>query len=154
MNYLKIQQNLLKAVDAKHKSFNTYYCVTEDKVWVIHEGVLMMGIPKNLFYLDVDKIWKDIQPFKIETLFKDTWNLKSAVDTNTTIQVTEFKKKLNLHKFVVDGEEVYIQEKYLEFFDPDARFEGRNSKAPLYVYENDEFVGLILPWMKKNGSKT
>lgn len=142
MNYLKIQQNLLKAVDAKHKSFNTYYCVTEDKVWVIPEGVWMMGIPKNLFYLDVDKIWKDIQPFKIETLFKDTWNLKSAVDSKSIIQVTN---KMNLHKFVVDNEEVYINEKYLKFFDPDARFEGRNRKAPLYVYENDELVGLITP---------
>lgn len=149
MNYLKVQQNLLKAADArdgwKHKDFHVAYSVTDDRVWVCPEGYWMIGIPKDQFYLNVDKIWKDFQPFKTETFLKDTWDLKPAVDTNTTIQVTEFKKKLNLHKFVVDGEEVYIQEKYLEFFDPDAHFEGRNSKAPLYVYENDELVGLILP---------
>lgn len=159
MNYLKVQQNLLKAADArdgwKHKDFHVAYSVTDNRVWVCPEGCWMMGIPKDQFYLDVDKIWKDFQPFKTETFLKDTWDLKPAVDTNTTIQVTEFKKKLNLHKFVVDGEEVYIQEKYLEFFDPDAHFEGRNSKAPLYVYENDELVGLILPVNhKKRKGKT
>ena len=154
MNYLKVQQNLLKAADArdgwKHKDFNSYYFITEDKVWMCpKEGKWMIGIPKNQFYLDIDKIWKDVKPIQGETFLKDTGDLKPAVDTNSIVQVM---KKMNLHKFVVDNEAIYIQEEYLKFFDPDAHFKGTKHNAPLHVYENGELVGLICPVNYKEGS--
>ena len=158
MNYLKVQQNLLKAADArdgwKHKNFNIYYFTTEDKVWMCPKGEWMIGVPKNQFYLDIDKIWKDVKPVQGETFLKDTGDLKPAVDTNSIVQVTICKKKkMNLHKFVVDNEAIYVQEEYLKFFDPDATFKGTKHNAPLYVYENGELVGLILPVNHKEGSE-
>lgn len=157
MNYLKVQQNLLKAADArdgwKRKDFYVAYSVMDDRVWVCPEGYWMMGIPKNQFYLDVDKIWKNVKPIPGETLLKDTGDLKPAVDTKSIVQVTTCKKKVNLHKFVVDNEAIYVQEEYLKFFDPDAHFEGTKHNAPLHVYENGELVGLILPVNHKEGSE-
>ena len=155
MNYLKVQQNLLKAADArdgwKHKDFNIYYFITKDKVWMCPKGEWIIGIPKNQFYLDIDKIWKDINPIRGETFLKDTGDLKPAVDTNSIFQVSIFQKKMNLHKFMVDDKAIYVKEDRLKFFEPDAHFEGTNGRSPLYVYEGNELVGLILPVNYKEG---
>jgi len=155
MNYLKVQQNLLKAADArdgwKHKDFNIYYFITEDKVWMCPEGQWIIGIPRNQFYLDIDKIWKDIKPIQGETFLKEPGDLKPAVDTNSIVQSTTFQKKTNLHKFMVDDKAIYVKEDYLKFFESDAHFEGTNDRSPLYVYENNELVGLILPVIYKKG---
>lgn len=155
MNYLKVQQNLLKMADArdgwKHKDFNIYYFITEDKVWIIPKGQWIIGIPKNQFYLDIDKIWKDVKPLQGETFLKSTRDLKPVVDTNSIVQVTIFQKKMNLHKFMVDDKTIYVKEERLKFFDTDSHFEGSDSRSPLYVYENNELVGLILPVNYKEG---
>jgi len=52
---------------------------------------------------------------------------------------------------MVDDKAIYVNEYRLKFFESDVHFEGMNSRSPLYVYENDELVGLILPVNYKEG---
>ena len=73
-------------------------------------------------------------------------NTESAEDTNIIIDAVEHSKKMKLHKFMVDDKPVYVQEDFLKYFEMDcSRFTGTDSKSPLYVWENDSIVGMIMP---------
>lgn len=151
MKYLKIQQDLLKAADArdgwKHRPFNVPWFETDDRVFVCPEGLWMMGIFKHHFFLDISKIFKDASPLASgEQFLKSGQDTKPAKDTHIIMDVVEHNKKMKLHKFTVDDEPVYVQEDFLKYFEMDySRFTGTNSKSPLYVWENDNIVGLIMP---------
>lgn len=146
---MKVQMDLLKAADGrdgyKKKNFNIPYFITEDKVWVCPSGEWMIGIPKVLFYLDNEKIWKDTRPFIGENLIKNLYDLETATDTHIIIDVEEGNKKIQLHKFKVKNEAVFVREKDLKYFEPDATFRGSKRKSPIYVYELDELVGILCP---------
>lgn len=153
MNYLKLQTDLMKAANArdgwKHKNFDVPYFEANDRVWVCPEGYWMMGIPKYQFYLDIEKIWKDALPFKGEQFLKDADYTDYADDTRSSHQVEINGVKMNLHKFMVKSEEVFIKEEHLKYFEPDAVFKGTGHKKPLFVYELNELVGMILPVNKR-----
>lgn len=149
MKYMKVQMDLVKAADGrdgwKKKNFNIPYFITEDKVWVCPDAVWMMGIPKGLFYLDKEKIWKDTKPFQGENFIKNLYDLEPATDTHIIMDVEQDNKKMKLHKFKMKDEVVFVQENILNYFEPNATFRGTKHNAPLYVYELDEVVGMILP---------
>lgn len=146
MNYLKLQQELLKAAESrdgpKHKQFDVHYSIINDRIWVFPHAFFGMGIPLDKFYLDVDKIWKDTSPLACGWILKDAENAKPAVDTNTSVILKTEKK--SVHKFIVNDESIFVNEKYLNYFN-DSCFKGTNGKSPLFVYEFDELVGMILP---------
>ena len=151
---MKVQQNLLKATDArdglkKKKYFNIPYFITEDKVWVCPDEVWMMGIPKDIFYLDKEKIWKDTKPIHGEKFIKQSCDLELATDTHIIMDVEQGNKKMKLHKFKVNEEEVFVNENILNYFEPDATFRGKKRNSPLYVYELGKLVGVICPVIYK-----
>ena len=160
MNYMKIQMDLLKAAAArdswKHKPFNVLWFETDDRVFICPEGLYMIGIFKHCFFLDVSKIFKNVAPLiSGEQILKSGQNTEPALDTHIIIDVVEHSKerKRKLHKFMVDDEPVYVREDFLKYFETDySRFTGTNSKSPLYFWENDEIIGLILPvnYIKEN----
>ena len=145
MNYLKIQQDLLKAADArdgwKHKHFNVPYFVTDDRVWVCPNGMFAIGIPKNQFYLDIEKVWGSQTPWNGQTLFDDARNARPAEDTSEI----RIDGKIKKHRFVVSDEDVFVNHDFLKYFDESPVFEGIGPKAPIFVYEFDKLVGVILP---------
>ena len=149
MKYMKVQNDLLKAANArdgsKKKYFNIPYFITEDKVWVCPDGSWMMAIPKDLFYLDKEKIWKDTKPFHGEKFIKNLCDLEPVTDTHVIMDVEQGKKKIKLHKFNVKDETIFVNENYLNYFDQNATFRGTKRNAPLYVYELGEVVGIICP---------
>ena len=147
MNHIKIQQTLIKAADArdgyKHKSFDAMYFLTDDRVWVCPGSRWVMGIPKASFYLDIDKVFKRA-PFKEGGLFSEAENAKPVEDGGLIDKVIR-GKKIRLHLFKVDDTTIYVDEDYVKYFDSEAYFKGTTAKAPLFVYELGELVGLILP---------
>lgn len=151
MNYMKVQTDLLKAADArdgwKHKPFNTLWFETDDRVFICPGGSVMIGIIKPRFFLDVSKIFKDVAPLTSgEQFLKSGQNTKLAGNTHIIIDAVEHGKKMKLHKFMVDDEPVYVQEDFLKYFEMDySGFTGTDSKSPLYVWENDDIVGMIMP---------
>ena len=69
-----------------------------------------------------------------------------ATDTHTIVMVDKNKAKMKLHKFVIGDEVIFLDENNLKYFDlEDSTFKGTNRKNPIYIYENEELVGMVLP---------
>lgn len=151
MKYIRFQQNLLKMADArdggKHKPCNLSWFETDDKIWVIPDGILAVGIPKSQFYLDKEKIFKNVQPLHSgEKMIRYSKDSNKAVDTHMILKVKIKGKKCTLHKFTTEEESIYVDENLLKDFELDqSHFTGINTRTPLYVWEDDEMVGVVLP---------
>ena len=157
MKYIKFQQNLLKAIDArdgwKHKPFNYFYFETDDKICICPQGHYFVMTPKVQFYLDKEKVFKNIAPFKNVKCYLNPDDLQVAIDTHTIKNdVTVIKNKLNLHKFVIGDESIFVDESKLKYFElENSTFKGTNRKNPIFIYEDEEQVGMVLPVNYKEG---
>lgn len=152
MKYMKIQTEIMKLAE-KHivnrKNFMCPYFEDDKLFYLCPDGKYIIGIPHYLFFLDKNKIWEGAEPFKGNEFLKESENASPVTDTHTTIT----QDGLNLHKFTRDDVNIYVNEKYLNYFEPDARFTGTGSKNPLFVYEGDILVGAILPVYVKEGEQ-
>lgn len=155
MKYMKFQQDLLKAADErdsyKHKFFNYPWFETDDKIFICPQGHYFIAILKVQFYMDKEKVFKNITPNNnYEKSFLNPDNLQMATDTHTIVMVDKTKAKMKLHKFVIGDEVIFLDEKLLKYFDlEDSTFKGTNGKSPIYIYENEELVGMVLPVIYK-----
>lgn len=151
MKYLKFQQDLIKAAGDrdgwKHKPFNFPWFQTKNEVGVCPSANYVVLIPNDQLYIDVTKVFKSTTINPTTILAQD--NLKEAVDTKTSVEINNVhnKSKSVLRKFLVGDETVFLDERYLKYFDlEESTFKGSNRKSPIYVYEyGDVLVGLILP---------
>lgn len=155
MKYLKFQQDLLKAAEArdgwKYKPFNYPWFETDDKIYICPQGHFVVAILKIQFYLDKEQIFRNQLPINGKS-FVNPDGLQTATDTHTTQKVSVFGKKMNLHKFTVGDEAVFIDEDKLKYFDlTDSTFKGTNRKSPIYIYEGKELVGMVFPVNHKEG---
>ena len=55
------------------------------------------------------------------------------------------KKEISVVKITNDNTYAWINETYLKEFEVDCTFKISSPKSPVFVYEEDELVGLILP---------
>lgn len=143
MDYLKIQMDVLKAAiarDTKHRPFQFSYSTTDEKVWLM-DNLHIEIIPNNLCFIALEKIF-DKPPVGL-TIFNDA-DCKTARNTMTT----KFLDATQCAVFQVDGDDVelWCDIKLLKNFDIQrCTFRAVNHKSPLYIYENEELVGLSLP---------
>lgn len=149
---MKFQQDLLKAADErdgwKHKLFNYPWFETDDKIFICPQGHYFIAILKVQFYMDKEKVFKNITPINGKS-FLNHDNLQMATDTHTIV-VADVKAKMKLHKFVIGDEVIFLDENNLKYFDlEDSTFKGTNRKNPIYIYENEELVGMVLPVIHK-----
>ena len=145
---MKFQQDLLKAADErdgwKHKLFNYPWFETDDKIFICPQGHYFIAILKVQFYMDKEKVFKNITPINGKS-FLNPDNLQMATDRHTIV-VADVKAKMKLHKFVIGDEVIFLDENNLKYFDlEDSTFKGTNRKNPIYIYENEELVGMVLP---------
>ena len=154
MKYIKFQQDLLKVADerdgCKHKLFNYQWFETDEKIFICPNGYYIIAILKVQFYMDKEKVFKNITPFNGKS-FLNPDNLHMATDTHTIV-VADVKAKMKLHKFMIGDEVIFLDENNLKYFDlEDSTFKGTNRKNPIYIYENEELVRIVLPVLHKEG---
>ena len=147
---MKFQQDLLKAADERdgynHKLFNYPWFETDDKIFICPQGHYFIAILKVQFYMDKEKVFKNTTPLNGGKSFLNPDNLQMATDTHTIVMVDKNKAKMKLHKFVIGDEVIFLDENNLKYFDlEDSTFKGTNRKNPIYIYENEELVGMVLP---------
>ena len=54
--------------------------------------------------------------------------------------------KTTLRVFSKEDEKIYVDDGLLKYFDlKNSTFKGRNSKSPIYIYEYEVMVGVVLP---------
>ena len=158
MNYIKLQQDIIKAAanrDEKSKMFNGFYFKREFETIIGPNRSQAFIIPNDQLYIDLEKVFKgrEVQSFenvlsKIETCENYTF-LKNE---NTLEQHVYNKKKIEVYRFENSklNEKVYLNKKLLKYYDmKNLVVYGGNNKQPVKVYEGEKFIGVVAPvWIK------
>lgn len=141
MNILKIQQELIKDVLNDKKSPDWYIEIVNDEV-LITEGHVIYIIPANEFMLHPDKLQeKGVKMINIDTMLKNYKEAQCAERTGKLLQL----KNGTVIELKCGEELIYINPKLIKHFDKDCEFEGTTYKAPVYIYEENELVGVVSP---------
>lgn len=158
MNYIKLQQDLIKAAnnrDEKGKMFNGFYVKREFETIIGPNHSQAFVIPNEQLYIDVDKVFKGHEVptfenvlYKIET----NENYTFLKNENVLEQRVYNKKKIDVYRFENKAlnERVYLNKKLMKYFDMDnLSIYGGNCKQPVKIYENGKFIGVLAPvWIQ------
>lgn len=158
MNYIKLQQDLIKTAanrDEKYKQFLGFYLKKECEFVCGLNRSQAFIIPNNNVYIDIDKVFKgrevpafDNVLYKIQT--DKTYSMLK--DTEVIEQRTIGKKKIQLlvYENIATNEKIYLDKKLFKYYNTkNLVLYGGNDKQPVRVYEDTEFVGVIAPvWVK------
>ena len=158
MNYIKLQQDLIKAAnnrDEKYKEFNGFYVKREYETIIGPNRSQVFVIPNEQLYLNLEKVFngKEVPTFE-NVLYKIQNNESYSVlkDTGIIEQRTICKKKIQLlvYENTALNEKIYLDKKLLKYFDMDnLSIYGGNNKQPVKIYENGKFIGVLAPvWVQ------
>lgn len=146
--YYEFQKDLLKAlikgsIDSKRRMF---YKIDNDGVYCCPDGSYLIKIPSLLWMLDSKKIFEGWKECDTERVIYEDKQLPAYYTKSVITKNVKLKIKLKMHRFVVNGQDVYVNEKVLKYFDlENSTFKGTDSNSPIYIYELGSFVGLVLP---------
>ena len=147
MNIINAQVEVLK--EALKKKNTVLYGVLLDNVIIGNVNRLYI-IPKKKCGVDLTNIDSN----NVKILQEST--LKNIINDNLyeNVTLTDDKKvagKKTLRVFNKGDENIYIDETLIKYFDlENSSFKGHNSKSPVYIYEYEVMVGLVLPVNVKN----
>ena len=158
MNYIKLQQDIIKAVanrDEKGKMFNGFYLKREYETIIGPNRSQAFVIPNERLYIDIEKVFngKEVPTFervlsKIETDENYTF-LKNEEVLEHRVYI---KKKIDVYRFENTNlnEKIYLDKKLMKYYDMDNLVVyGGNNKQPVKIYEGDLFVGVLAPvWIQ------
>ena len=144
MNIINAQVEVLKeALNGKRKH-NVIYGTLDDKV-IIGNDKRLYVIPKKECAIDFTSVDCNnvniIQESGLKGFINDD-KYTSVILTND-IKVYD---KTTLRVFSKCDENIYVDESLIKYFDlKKSTFKGRNSKSPIYIYEYEVMVGVVLP---------
>lgn len=145
MNYLKIQQELLKNAIAEKGGwvFGKY-----ENNMGISEGHVVWLIPENCFVLDVEQLEKRmVKCFDmVRALNYDCCKYEDAVNAPDMKQCN----KKTLVKIKGKTKEAWVDVSLLKYFDSPT-FKISSPNSALMVFEKEELVGMVLPYRLKGG---
>ena len=152
MNYIKIQSDILKAKDKCNisgKRFPYMYEYYDSNVCIVDDGKSIYLIPDKLFYLDNDKIFNLVSSNIVEKVVKSDSELdtQSLIFTGNIRSLEDLKIDVAILKDDKNNE-IAFNIKYLKNIGLKANectFKGTNYKSPIYVYEYDKLVAIIMP---------
>lgn len=139
MKITKILTDLLKAVE-KNKTFEINYGYDDGYVYYLPDKYRAYRIRTDEFLVDIVKALPDKSPLMARKFFDDS----TAEDAHKTNEIRVIDKRTVI-KIVNDNTHAWINTDYLKEFESDCTFKITGPKAPVYIYEQDELVGLVLP---------
>lgn len=141
MNIIKIQTDMLK--DALNKKGHNWLIESSDSEVIVGTSCQFFVIDSNDFILNVDKLIKSgVKSMTVAKRFLD--GCKDA----KPLTKTPIKRVMGKHTCIelkVGEESIYVDEALLKNYDKSMEFEGTHGKAPVYIYEGESLVGLVLP---------
>lgn len=142
MKFIKMQQDLLKQIGKEKGSLIMgKYCISDGNVLFTLEGHWVGVIPKEQFYLDFEKTFGTNGIADLTRFVVNKEELKEATPTNVSVSIGE----MECRKLMVDGIDVYVDKKFLNYFNADSKFYGKDNKSLVFIYEKGVLVGFILP---------
>lgn len=135
MKFEKFMTEVTKAILREKKVLFWEY---GDRVVITYDGIFAVVIPnkQNIFNREISTRCPISYDWRTNNL-KCTTELKRFGKRTARIFETE---KL---------EKVFVDEKYLDYFDEHAEFYGNSPKSPVYVEENGFLHGVIMPILNK-----
>ena len=150
MNYIKIQNDILRAKDKCNisgKRFPYMYGYYDNNVGIVDDEKALYLIPDKLFYLDKDKIFNSVLSNIVEKMVKSELDIQSLIFTGNIRSLKGCKIDVAILKDDKNNE-IAFDIKYLKNIGLKANectFKGTNYKSPIYVYEYDKLVAIIMP---------
>lgn len=157
---LKIQQEIMKngekrlnnSTSATIHWFTVNFTNSEDFVNV-SEGHFIVCIPKSHFFLDRNNDYlfpRKPADGKLTMSGAYKSDVSEVRDTHIVEVLSDGKA---LHKFEGKDEDIYINEAYLKnYFNlkADLKFYGTDRKSPVYIWQNGDLIGVVLPVNRGN----
>ena len=140
MNIIKIQQGIIKDL-LNYKRGEYFIQIKEGKVYIMTRFQMFILSSKE-FILDIDKLGLSNTNIA-DSLLKSAMNAMPAVKT-PVLRILCGKTCIEL-KQEDNGELVYVDQTLLKFYDKKCDFKVINAKSPVFIYESDVLVGLVLP---------
>ncbi len=148
MNVLNIQKDVLKdALSEKDVNRRKWIIKVTPKEVLVTEGHVVFSLPIKDWLLDVDALYKaGCRASDGLVTIMDGHVKASPADKTGLIKVLKInggdKEALELKC----GESlIYVDPKLLKNFDKSVEFEATLPNAPVYLYEDDILVGVVMP---------
>lgn len=158
MNYIKLQQDILKAAanrDEKGKAFNGFYLKRELETVIGPNRSQAFVIPNEQLYIDVEKVFKGKEVPTFENILSKIETDESYAllkNANALERHVHNKKKIDVYRFenMVLKKKIYLDKRLLKYYDMENLVVyGGNNKQPVRIYEGDLFVGVLAPvWIQ------
>lgn len=158
MNYIKLQQDIIKVVanrDEKGKMFNGFYLKREFETIIGPNHSQAFIIPNDQLYIDLEKVFKGREVPTFENVLSKIETCKNYTflkNDNVLEQHVYNRKKIEVYRFENPNlnEKVYLNKKLLKYFDMNNLVVyGGNNKQTVKVYECEKFIGVVAPvWIK------
>lgn len=143
MNIVKLQQELIKDVVAGKAT--DYFIQTNDSEVILMTKYVVYVLDPDDWLLNTDKlIARNVNTTTTANKILDSAdNAKPTIKTGVT---RDLGGKSCMELKIEDNEDiVYVDTKLLKLFDKSAEYEAINYKSPVYVYESDILVGVVMP---------
>ena len=146
MKVTKILTDLLKQVEKGDLS-RVFYGADKEYTFYSPDGHRGYKIPSNRFLVDLEKALPNRAPVADFKKFLRDEDSYPAYKTNEIRKINNpyGKKTIDVVKISNGDKYAWINEVYLKEFDVDCTFKISSPKSPVFIYEDDELVGLILP---------
>lgn len=141
MKIKKILSEVLNIVSNEKKKIKSNYGEDKDFVYWIPDGIRMYKIPQKDFLIDLQKALPNKTPINDPHKFFNYGECELAIKTDEIKAID----KEQVVKIKSEKSHAWVNIKYLKEFESDCTFKISNSKNPVFVYEYDELVGLVLP---------
>lgn len=140
----KIVIDLLKQIYKNKDVMRIMYGFEGDYIYLSPDGYVGYKIPNKDFFIDMKKAVPDRVP--IENIVKKYLNDKNHEDAFLTNDIKKVDKvKCTAIKISNDKTCVWVNEKFLKEFDKDCTFKILSPKSPIFIYENEEMAGFVMP---------
>ena len=127
------------------KRGNWFIQIKETEVYISTRYQMFILSPKE-FVLDIDKLGLSNTNIA-DSLLKSAEDAKPAIKTGNIKSVISQGKDVNCLELKRDdsSELVYVNQTLLKPYDKSCEFAVINSKSPVFIYESDILVGVVLP---------
>ncbi len=145
MKLANIQTNILKKDLSRLKDKRIHYAVDKKKdlIFCTPDSIVGYFIKGADFKIDVNKLNEPAYHERIDYFYPDATIVKPAVKENITRVFNSNGKDIAITKI---GNK-WVNVKLLAYFDKDATFatDPNSTISMIWVYEDDELCGLIMP---------
>lgn len=147
----KILMDFFKKI-GRMDSLRVLYYEDPEYMYFSPDGFRAYKIPVNKFVFDMSKALPKHEPTESIKKFFDDSNSQPGEKTSELRIVPEGKKDKSIVKIANSKTYAWVKMDYLREYESYCTFKISSPKSPVFVYEGDELVGLVLPVNVKEGA--